>query len=111
MFPVDPTPGHPQRSAPALEVDDLGRFDVAAQAFCRALDAACAARGPFVAGAANLRDALGDPGLAARYDETFVGMLRTLDALEHGLEEFNQALRATGRGYRQADASVFRGLP
>ena len=57
-------------------IDDIGRFGATARAFSLALDRLCTARGPFVAGAADLHAALGEDHAAARYHETFVGMLK-----------------------------------
>jgi hypothetical protein len=111
MPPIDPTSPGAEGPRQPIVIDDIGRFSATARAFSLALDRLCTARGPFVAGAGDLRLALGEAHAAARYNETFVGMLRTLDALEQCFEQFSRVLAAAGATYQRADDSVADGVP
>jgi hypothetical protein len=106
MPPMDPTSPGAKAAQTPIVIDYIERFAATARAFDLALDRVCSARGPFVTGAADLQGALGDAHAAARYNETFVGMLRTLDALEQCFQQFSRVLAATGVMYQRADDSV-----
>jgi hypothetical protein len=110
MTPTDPIP---DRSRPAsgnvpqpIVIDDLGRFMDTAGAFWNAVERMEAIRGAFTATARTAGHALGDPHLAARYDETFRRMVDALDAIECCFGQFFDALCAAGKSYQQADDSV-----
>lgn len=96
------------RVSQPIVIADLGRFQDIAGAFWTALESLRTARAPFRAVAGDLAHTLGDPRLAAGYDETYRAVTRTLDAMESCFEEYFEALATTGRAYEKADDAVAR---
>jgi hypothetical protein len=89
-----------------IVIDDLSRFADTARAFWSAMERVRALRGPFTTAGPGAGPALGDPHLAAQYDESFRRMVGALAAIEACFEQFFEVLSAAGNSYQEADDSV-----